>query len=369
MAVKVDGVGALKFPLNSATIEKVLKAAKPASYGLRDKTLTDEKVRHTHEIAADKLHVSTNDKSFATMMDKMRTALGLDGDAKLIPHLHNMLIYDPGQFFKTHQDTEKLDNMVATMTVVLPAPHIGGDLLIHHNKDKHRFVLENLDAGSIECVAFYADCQHEIEKVKKGVRVVLTYNLTLEGAASAPNVSASPALEQALKDFFDGIVRVDRSEPLKLVCVLEHSYTEHSLNWQRLKGADGQRARALAAAAQKVGLVPHLALAEIHECRSAEDEDADPDELLCDDISLSTWFDKDDHRLPYGGSRFPKTRYVQARPIKTASRMTKNSKAIRETLAIPSIIGTGAPQLCCGRNPIKRLCSSSSIILRQYRRC
>ena len=55
LAIKVDGIGALTFPLALATIEKLLKTAKPAAYGFRDKTLTDTKVRHTHEIAADKL--------------------------------------------------------------------------------------------------------------------------------------------------------------------------------------------------------------------------------------------------------------------------------------------------------------------------
>ena len=190
--------------------------------------------------------------------------------------------------------------MVATMVVVLPAPHIGGDLRIHHNKDKHRFVSENIDAESIECVAFYADCQHEVEKVRKGSRVVLTYNLTLENGVSTLDASSNPALEKALKDYFDLSAGVERNEPLKLAYLLEHSYTEHSLNWRRLKGGDGQRARALAATAQKVGLVPHLALAEIHECWSAEDEDSEPDERLYGDRTLSTWFDKDNHRLSYG---------------------------------------------------------------------
>ena len=50
LAIKVDGVGALKFPLDPVTIEKLLKVAKPAAYGLRDKTLTDPNVRHTPKL-------------------------------------------------------------------------------------------------------------------------------------------------------------------------------------------------------------------------------------------------------------------------------------------------------------------------------
>jgi hypothetical protein len=304
LTITVDGVGAITFPINRDTIQNFLRVSKPAQYGLRQKTLTDMTVRNTHEITADKVHVAYEGKHFTTMMDKIREALGLSNQTKLIPHLHNMLIYDAGQFFKPHQDAEKLDDMVATLVVVLPCAHIGGDLLIRHNKDEHRFVSENLDADSIKCVAFYSDCQHEIEKIKQGTRVVLTYNLVLEGGEALNVSSTNSVLQNALKHYFDIPFQTERSEPLKLAYFLEHSYTEHSLNWNRLKGADRQHARELASAAEACGLTPHLALAEIHETWSTEgDEDgadhAEPSDLIDSGITLSTWFDKDNHRLPY----------------------------------------------------------------------
>jgi len=304
LTITVDGVGAITFPINKGTIQKLIGSSRPAQYGLREKTLKDTTVRNTHEITADKMHVAYEGKGFTAMMDKIRKALGLSDQTKLIPHLHNMLIYDAGQFFKSHQDTEKLDDMVATLVVALPCPHIGGDLLIRHNKDEHRFTSENLDGDSIKCVAFYSDCQHEVEKVKKGARIVLTYNLVLAGGEALDIGLANPVLQKALKHYFDGSLEIERAEPLKLAYLLEHSYTEHNLNWNRLKGADGQRARELASAAQACGLVPHLALVEIHEnwaTEGGEDgaEDAEPSELIDSGITLSTWFDKDNHRLPY----------------------------------------------------------------------
>lgn len=60
------------------------------------------------------------------MLNYMREQLGLAEDTILRPHLHNLLIYGPGQFFKPHQDSEKLDGMVATLVIILPSPHIGG---------------------------------------------------------------------------------------------------------------------------------------------------------------------------------------------------------------------------------------------------
>ena len=303
LTITVDGAGAITFPINKDTIQNFLRVSKPAQYGLREKTLTDTTVRNAHEITADKVHVAYEGKHFITMMDEIRGALGLSSQTKLVPHLHNMLVYEAGQFFRPHQDTEKLDDMVATLVVVLPCPHIGGDLLIRHNKDKHRFVSENLNADCIKCVAFYSDCQHEIEKIKQGTRIVLTYNLVLQGG-ELNIASTNSVLENALKHYFDVPSQSERSEPLKLAYFLEHSYTEHSLNWNRLKGADRRHAHELASAAEACGLTSHLALAEIHETWSTEGDedgadDAEPSDLIDSGITLSTWFDKDNHRLQY----------------------------------------------------------------------
>ncbi len=301
LQLSVQGVGALSFPLAPEVLKKLIAISHAASYGLREKTLTNSQVRHTHEIRGDQIHVTYDKKNFKSMMEKIRVRLGLDSTSKLVPHLHNMLIYESGQFFKTHQDTEKLESMVATLVVSLPSPHIGGDLKIYHNDKKHIFVSENLEADSIPCVAFYADCPHEIEKVKKGTRIVLTYNLTLESAHAQPS-PVNAALVTALKDYFD---RPEGSaEPVKLVYLLEHSYTEHGLSWQRLKGTDSAYARDLVAAARACGIAPHLALAEIHQSWGAEYQSRSskpkPGDLICDDMGLSTWFDSEGKRLPYG---------------------------------------------------------------------
>ena len=90
-----------------------------------------------------------------------------------------MLIYEKDNFFKPHQDSEKEDNMVATMVVVLPTKHKGGELIIDHKGEKKILkgagVLKN-----ISCFSFYADCFHEVKEVTDGYRVSLTFNLILE---------------------------------------------------------------------------------------------------------------------------------------------------------------------------------------------
>jgi len=56
----------------------------------------------------------------------------LPDQSRLRADLHDVLIYAPGQFFQSHQDSEKCDGMVATLVVVLPSPHKGGGLIIDH---------------------------------------------------------------------------------------------------------------------------------------------------------------------------------------------------------------------------------------------
>ena len=54
------------------------------------------------------------------VLDGVRDELGLPPTTKLRAELHAMLVYGKGQFFLPHQDSEKDDAMVGTLTVTLP---------------------------------------------------------------------------------------------------------------------------------------------------------------------------------------------------------------------------------------------------------
>jgi len=284
VGVKVEGMGELAFPLLAAHADALIKLSQPAQFGLGERTLLDKWVRDTHEISADKLAVSWDQAALATMLDAMRATLGLPANAQLVPHLHNLLIYESGQFFKPHQDSEKLDGMVASLVVVLPCAHVGGDLRIHMGEEKYAFVSENLITTDLQCVAFYADCRHELAAVKQGYRIGLTYNLVLARESANPFFAAAiddpgtanPALDSALRRYF-AEAQTSASNATGgaqlahcLVYLLDHSYTEHSLRWHFLKGEDVRVARLFAAAAQRVGFTMHLALAEVHQTWSAD---------------------------------------------------------------------------------------------------
>jgi hypothetical protein len=182
-------------------------------------------------------------------LDRIRRDLGLPDDCRLRAELHNLLVYEPGQFFVTHQDSEKADDMIGTLVVILPSDFTGGAMVLEHHDEK---VIFRSSGGKLSFIAFYADCHHEIRRIKQGYRVVLTYNLILDGAATASVVSPTDqidALARCVSDFFETPPAPRwRNEPLRdspdrIVYLLDHQYTRRGLAWTRLKNADATRAK------------------------------------------------------------------------------------------------------------------------------
>ena len=302
--LEVKEIGKVTFPLQDKTLDKLIAASTEAKFGHKDKTLLDKNVRDTCEIKPEDITLTINQKNFDHMLHQVRSDLGLANEQTLRAHLHNLLIYNKGQFFKKHQDTEKLDGMVATMVIVLPSAHIGGDLVVYHGDENQTFSSEHLSTDKLKCFAFYADCQHEVQKVTQGNRAVLTFNLVLDSAEKKQDIPSNKKLETALLDYFPDKGHITE-EPIKLAFFLDHEYTQHSLKWNMLKGNDHKNAQALLNAAKNLDLVPHLALVEIHECWSTGfdeyygGDDPELEELIDDDTTLNYWVDTNGKKVNY----------------------------------------------------------------------
>ncbi|MDP9193364.1 MAG: 2OG-Fe(II) oxygenase [Acidobacteriota bacterium] len=191
-----------------------------------------------------------------------------------------MLLYERGQFFKSHQDSEKAGGMIGTLVVTLPSSFRGGEMTVEQHGEVMAFRGSRSD---LQLVAFYADCRHEVQRVTSGSRVVLTYNLLTEGVATAmpPQVEA-PALDAltgALQRHFEtplaGRFGGEAASPDRLVYLLDHEYTARGLRWHLLKGADAARASALRTAAGRLDCEVFLAQADVHETWQCE---SDPDD-------------------------------------------------------------------------------------------
>ena len=281
LRIDVEGVGALELPLAPRTVSRLRAVAKPARYGLRDRTVYDTTVRDSREIARSRIHIDQRHWNATLIpLDEIRAGLGLAEGVALKAELHNMLLYQRGQFFKSHQDSEKADGMIGTLVVTLPSSFRGGEMTVEQHGEVMAFRGSRSD---VQLVAFYADCRHEVRPVTGGARVVLTYNLLTEGVAGAMPPQVEPhtldALADALQRHFEtplgGRFGREPAPPDRLVYLLDHEYTTRGLRWNLLKGADAARASALRTAAERLDCEVFLAQADVHETWQCE---RDPDD-------------------------------------------------------------------------------------------
>jgi len=279
LRIAVKEVGRLAWPLRRTDAQRLIAVARPARYGLRDQTKLDPRVRDTWEIPANRVTVEEKSwrQTIGPVLTQVSRDLGLPDGVRLRATLHNLLVYQPGQFFRAHQDSEKADDVIGTLVVILPSTFTGGALVVEHDHQKRVF---RGTAGMLTFIGFYADCYHRVQPVKTGYRVALTYNLTLEGRGRAAMPGRAPdALVKAVDRYFRSPKRAgfgglpEADVPDRLVYLLDHQYTRRTLGWSRLKRTDAARAAALWKVAGRLDCEIALALADVHEQWSSEDEE------------------------------------------------------------------------------------------------
>ncbi len=272
VVVDVAGVGRLGTPVPPAQARKLIALAAPAPFGRGEETLHDESVRDTWQVPTDLVTVDFGDH-LGELLEAARDMLGMPEGSSLSMDLHSLLVYEKGQFFLPHQDSEKDDTMVGTVVVALPSRHTGGELVIHEGE---RDAAYRGSPSETSAVAFFADQVHEVRPVRSGYRAALTYNLLVTAQPDpAPVEDEVGQATQLLRRYFATPVAArwsgDATEPpLRYAYLLDHQYTQRGLGWSRLKGDDLERAGVLRAAAERVGCEVILALTDIHEVWDAD---------------------------------------------------------------------------------------------------
>ena len=275
LTLDVDGFGQVRLPVTPAKARKLIGLGQPARFGRGEQTLTDPDVRDTWEIPRNLVRATWDEAALKDILAVVREELGLPSAACLTIDLHSLLIYEPGQHFLAHQDSEKDDTMVGTLVVALPSRYAGGELIVEHNGERETY---QGSAGEISLAAFYADCRHEVLPVQSGYRITLTYNLLMHGDTSRQGCDDDRVAELAdlLREHFGTPAAryyggPAERPPNRLVYLLDHEYTPRALGWQRLKGADSSRATRLRAAAASAGCEAVLALADLRTTHGAID--------------------------------------------------------------------------------------------------
>jgi hypothetical protein len=279
LRLEVKGVGNVPLPVSKTRAHKLRSVARPARYGLREQTLLDPQVRDTWEVPRSRVRIDRRrwNQTLLPQLEQIGSELGLPAGCRLKAELHSMLLYEPGQFFAPHQDSEKSDDMVGTLVVLLPSEAKGGALTIEHGSEK---VSYRGSTTKLTLIAFYADCRHEVKPLREGHRVALTFNLLRSGEPGEAQVEAGQvdALAAAVKSYFHtrhppNWRNEEGKPPERLVYLLDHEYTQRSLGWNRLKGQDAARVTALRQVAERLDCGILLALADVHEIWQCEEED------------------------------------------------------------------------------------------------
>lgn len=270
--LEVNGLGVVRLPLGDNQARKLIEFCRQAPYGKGAETVVDTDVRRVWELDPDQFRMTNPrwDDAVASIVEDVQQELGLE-DRELATQLYKLLLYEEGSFFLPHRDGEKLDRMVATLVIGLPAYHEGGELIVSHEGRQHEIVFTGAASGyDLSYAGFYADCQHEVKPVRTGYRLCLTYNVALaksrarRGVAAPSYGATAAALQELLLDWQKD------ADAQKLAIILDHRYTQDGLSLDNLKGVDRARAEVLFEAAAQSDCAAHLALLTLWQSGSAE---------------------------------------------------------------------------------------------------
>ncbi len=257
--LEIKGMDEVAFPLNTLQIKELIKYAHKAPFGKGAETILDTNVRSAWEIDASEISFNNPDwkKFIAKIVEDIKPDLGIENHS-VSANLYKLLVYEEGDFFLAHKDSEKEKGMFGTLIVGLPSKHTGGELLVRFDGQQVSVDFSEL-AGQykIPYVAFYADCEHEIKPITSGYRVCLVYNLVQtkgkEKIQLEPLGGHIEALSKILKT-------CEEDKDIPKIVLLGHQYTPSNFTMEGLKLNDRPKAEALMAAAEKVGFYAKLGL-------------------------------------------------------------------------------------------------------------
>lgn len=253
--LEVKNHGEIAFPFNGHQAEALIKLAKKASFGKSSETIMDTNVRSTWEFDANKLSFNDSWSGFLEeTLEKLKIDLGLE-DYIISAHCYKLLIYQKGDFFLPHKDTEKEKGMFGTLIVGLPSKYTGGELEICFDGIKEIADFSK-NSYTLNCAAFYADCEHQVKPLTSGYRVCLVYNLVQQ----KPGKKIEPKSIQTHVNRLSELLKEESPSYKADIVLLGHQYTPENFSAENLKLNDRARAEALLLAAQQNGYYAKMCL-------------------------------------------------------------------------------------------------------------
>jgi hypothetical protein len=260
-------------------LRSLVERCAPAAFGMGRKTRYDRAVRDALQIKAEggAFSVLHFDPAAAGVLEQIGRELVPHVREPLTAELYALNVYATGGHFVPHKDTPRGSDMLGTLVVCLPAQFENGAFVV-----KHRGVFQTYDWGHaireqaeptrIHWAAFFGDVDHQIERVRGGLRVTLTYLIqrgTNAARSSMPGdrVALNTLVRQKLRALLGDRRFLAKGGTLAFPCA--HLYHQDA-RFQRkqrplsrqtvsvLKGRDHAVAAAAIGARLKVTLCPYM---------------------------------------------------------------------------------------------------------------
>jgi hypothetical protein len=316
----------------SELLQELVAMAPKAVFGIGTEEVYDESVRHGRQIFANDLATNLDPAALRGVLRTIQRDLGIASAIEAVPYSINL--YEEGGLFESHKDTPRGSHMFGTLVLCLPSLFVGGALQVgmtpetvtsHFgvNFGRCRVPLRDNQSGdpswwqyrgtakddasvAVPWCAFFADADHRVRPVRKGVRVTLSYLLRRsdDGAASAAAAGCCWSAPRALTEdedrtraltesFREALWNSPFEGTIRIAVPCDHMYTQcevfphrevrnpYDINEKgcdhdesvgallkltrltseaegRLKGRDAMVARAARRAGLRVSLVPFL---------------------------------------------------------------------------------------------------------------
>ena len=241
----IEGIGEIPLPICPQQLEILLSKASKSSYGDGLETGNDENVRKSHEFTADKFHFENPEwnKQIENVFNKIAIKLGctVENVKYVKGYPYKLLIYQKDGHFVEHRDTQKAEGMFATLIVQLPSKYQVVDdkpiLSVKHKDDIYEYYFgasqdkeRNYDcAYNVYYAAHYCDLVHQVNTIKSGTRLSITYNICWEGPRNiAPSVSNIDKVTSGIDTLLESWDIDDQRSPIGIR--LDHVYTKKELS-------------------------------------------------------------------------------------------------------------------------------------------
>lgn len=233
----------------------------PSKLGKGKETVYDKDLRNSLEIGGNKIKLSPKfTQELKKQVDQMAKVLKHPREVEL--KLSKMVIYEKGGYFKSHIDANHEPNMILTLSVeiFIEGEKEGGELVFDID-DEEVVVPPPKSKNELVLALFYHDVMHEVEELKKGLRICLIFDVVEK------DVIFDQMIEEYEKDFCTGLKRLAEVGVNRIGIQLHHLYLGTNCENLVMKGRDNISLHLVKKYCEKVNIIPIMTSYDFHYSR------------------------------------------------------------------------------------------------------